>query len=114
MKTAGFEPAVFFGGVFLWTGPAGLRHRCARRMVQVQPFFAVPFGFAQLENGARLNADLRAFFLQRASEGAKYANPRPLTQPPRQTNQPRRRRPTVSPATPRWSAAHPHRSDLFP
>lgn len=49
-------------------------------MVQVQPFFAVPFGFAQLENCAQLNDDLRALFLQRASEGDKYANPRPLTQ----------------------------------
>jgi len=49
-------------------------------MVQVQPFFAVPFGFAQLENCASLNAALRALFLQRAAEGAKYANPRPLTQ----------------------------------
>jgi uncharacterized protein (TIGR02466 family) len=48
-------------------------------MVQVQPFFAVPFGFAQLENCAGLNAELRALFLQRAAEGAKYANPRPLT-----------------------------------
>ena len=34
-------------------------------MVQVQPFFAVPFGFAQLENCATLNADLRALFTQR-------------------------------------------------
>jgi uncharacterized protein (TIGR02466 family) len=49
-------------------------------MVQVQPFFAVPFGFAQLENCARLNADLRTLFLHRESEGARYANPRPLTQ----------------------------------
>ena len=49
-------------------------------VVQVQPFFAVPFGFAQLENCAALNAELRAFFLKRAAEGARYANPRPLTQ----------------------------------
>jgi uncharacterized protein (TIGR02466 family) len=49
-------------------------------MVQLQPFFAVPFGFAQLENCAELNADLRTLFLSRAAEGAKYANPRPLTQ----------------------------------
>ena len=49
-------------------------------MVQIQPFFAVPFGFAQLENCASLNAELRALFLRRAAEGAKYANPRPLTQ----------------------------------
>jgi uncharacterized protein (TIGR02466 family) len=49
-------------------------------MVQVQPFFAIPFGFAQLENCAALNGELRTLFLQRASAGAKYANPRPLTQ----------------------------------
>jgi uncharacterized protein (TIGR02466 family) len=49
-------------------------------MVQIQPFFAVPFGFAQLENCASLNGELRSLFLQRAAEGAKYANPRPLTQ----------------------------------
>ena len=49
-------------------------------MIQLQPFFAVPFGFAQLENCAALNAELRALFLQREAEGAKYANPRPFTQ----------------------------------
>lgn len=49
-------------------------------MIQVQPFFAVPFGFAQLENCASLNDELRALFLRRESEGARYANPRPLTQ----------------------------------
>jgi uncharacterized protein (TIGR02466 family) len=49
-------------------------------MVQLQSFFAVPFGFAQLENCAALNAELCAFFLNRAAEGATYANPRPLTQ----------------------------------
>jgi uncharacterized protein (TIGR02466 family) len=49
-------------------------------MVQVQPFFAVPFGFAQLENSAPLNAELRTLFLKRAAEGDRYANPRPLTQ----------------------------------
>jgi len=49
-------------------------------MVKVQPFFAVPFGFAQMQNCEQLNADLRAFFLKRAAEGAMYANPRPLTQ----------------------------------
>ncbi len=48
--------------------------------LQVQPFFAVPFGFAQLENCTGLNAELRALFLQRESQGARYANPRPLTQ----------------------------------
>ena len=49
-------------------------------MVQVQPFFAVPFGFAQLEQCATLNGELCALFRRRAAEGATYANPRPLTQ----------------------------------
>jgi uncharacterized protein (TIGR02466 family) len=49
-------------------------------MIQVQPFFAVPFGFAQLENCAQLNGQLRALCLARAGEGSKFANPRPLTQ----------------------------------
>jgi uncharacterized protein (TIGR02466 family) len=49
-------------------------------MVQIQPFFAVPFGFTKLEDCAKLNAELRALFLERESEGAKHANPRPLTQ----------------------------------
>jgi uncharacterized protein (TIGR02466 family) len=53
-------------------------------MIQVQPFFAVPYGFAKLENGDRLHAELRALFLKRAAEGARYANPRPLTQRNRQ------------------------------
>ena len=35
-------------------------------MVQIQPFFAVPFGFAQLENCASLNGELRSLFLRRA------------------------------------------------
>jgi len=49
-------------------------------MAQVVPFFAVPFGFAQLENSESLNRQLRDLFLRRAAEGARYANPRPLTQ----------------------------------
>jgi uncharacterized protein (TIGR02466 family) len=53
-------------------------------MIQVQPFFSVPFGFSRLENCAQLNNELRKLFLQRASDGAKYANPRPLTQRNRQ------------------------------
>jgi uncharacterized protein (TIGR02466 family) len=53
-------------------------------MIQVQPFFAVPFGFAKLENVDRLHEELRALFLRRAAEGATYANPRPLTQRNRQ------------------------------
>jgi uncharacterized protein (TIGR02466 family) len=49
-------------------------------LVEVTPFFAVPFGFAQLENGTTLNGELRELFLQRAAEGSRHANPRPLTQ----------------------------------
>ena len=49
-------------------------------MIEVTPFFAVPFGFATLENPAGLNAQLRELFLRRAAEGARYANRRPLTQ----------------------------------
>src|SRR5262245_51577900 len=80
MKAAGFVPAAFFfdGNCGLWHGGA------CRMVVQAQPFFAVPFGFAQLENCAALNAELRALFLTRAAEGAKYANPRPITQRNRQ------------------------------
>lgn len=71
-------PAVFFWRLDSGAGMRNLRGR--RMVVQVQPFFAVPFGFAQLENCAQLNAELRALFLQREAEGAMYANPRPLTQ----------------------------------
>lgn len=53
-------------------------------MIEVTPFFAVPFGFAKLENCTTLNGELRELFLQRASEGSRYANPRPLTQRNRQ------------------------------
>lgn len=49
-------------------------------MVQLTPFFAVPFGFAKYENSAALHAELIAVFRARAAEGARYANPRPLTQ----------------------------------
>lgn len=49
-------------------------------MVEVTPFFAVPFGFAKLENCATLNSELRELFLRRAAEGPRHANPRPLTQ----------------------------------
>ena len=49
-------------------------------MIEVTPFFAVPFGFATLENPAGLNGQLRELFLRRAAEGSRYANPRPLTQ----------------------------------
>ncbi len=53
-------------------------------MIEVTPFFAVPFGFAKLENAAGLNGELRELFLQRAALGSRYANPRPLTQRNRQ------------------------------
>jgi uncharacterized protein (TIGR02466 family) len=53
-------------------------------LIQVTPFFAVPFGFATLENCTALNGELRELFLRRESEGSRYANPRPLTQRNRQ------------------------------
>jgi hypothetical protein len=53
-------------------------------LVEVTPFFAVPFGFAKLENCTTLNTELRELFLRRAAEGSRYANPRPLTQRNRQ------------------------------
>lgn len=49
-------------------------------MLEVTPFFAVPFGFAKLENCSSLNTELCELFLRRATEGSRYANPRPLTQ----------------------------------
>ena len=53
-------------------------------MIEVTPFFAVPFGFAKLENCTALNGELRELFMRRAAEGSRYANPRPLTQRNRQ------------------------------
>ena len=53
-------------------------------MLEVVPFFAVPFGFAKLDNCDALNGELRQLFLRRAAEGAVYANPKPLTQRNRQ------------------------------
>lgn len=53
-------------------------------MIEVTPFFAVPFGFAKLENCAALNRELRELFMRRAAEGSRYANPRPRTQRNRQ------------------------------
>jgi uncharacterized protein (TIGR02466 family) len=49
-------------------------------LIEVTPFFAVPFGFAKFENCTALNSELRELFLQRAAQGSRYANPRPLTQ----------------------------------
>src|SRR2546430_13430994 len=48
-------------------------------MAEIAPFFAVPFGFARLDDCAPLNRQLRETFLQRAALGAAYANPRPIT-----------------------------------
>ena len=50
------------------------------RCVQPTPFFAIPFGFAKLEPAQPLNDELADLFRQRAAEGTRYANPRPLTQ----------------------------------
>jgi len=49
-------------------------------MLKIVPFFAVPFGFAKLENCEAVNAQLRDLFLRLADEGSRHANPRPLTQ----------------------------------
>jgi len=49
-------------------------------MPEVVPYFAVPFGFAKLENCDALNGQLHELFLRRAAEGSAYANPNPLTQ----------------------------------
>jgi hypothetical protein len=49
-------------------------------MAEILPFFAVPFGFAKLDNCGPLNQDLRTLFLTRSAEGGEHANPRPLTQ----------------------------------
>jgi uncharacterized protein (TIGR02466 family) len=63
--------------------PGGQRRKCAG-LIEVTPFFAVPFGFAKLESCTILNGELRALFLRRAAEGSCYANPRPLTHRNRQ------------------------------
>ena len=49
-------------------------------MAEIQPLFAVPFGFAKYPNPEKLNDTLRALFIAREGEGKKHANPRPLTQ----------------------------------
>jgi uncharacterized protein (TIGR02466 family) len=48
-------------------------------MAQIIPHFAAPFAFEQHPNASALNADLRALFLKRETEGSKYANPNPYT-----------------------------------
>lgn len=49
-------------------------------MPEIVPFFAVPFGFAKLDDCAALNQELRDLFFARSAEGERHANPRPLTQ----------------------------------
>lgn len=49
-------------------------------MLEVTPFFAVPFGTCRYERAAVLNGPLRERLLSWAREGASQANPRPLTQ----------------------------------
>jgi hypothetical protein len=46
-------------------------------MAEILPFFAVPFGFAKLDDCGPLNQELRALFLARSAEGGEHANPRP-------------------------------------
>jgi uncharacterized protein (TIGR02466 family) len=48
-------------------------------MLQIRALFPVPFGFEQHPNPGPLNAALRALFLAREKEGARYANPGPIT-----------------------------------
>jgi uncharacterized protein (TIGR02466 family) len=48
-------------------------------MLQIQPGFAVPLGFGQLQDSAQLNSALKALFLKRETEGARWANPNPYT-----------------------------------
>src|SRR5690606_4094027 len=50
------------------------------RVVQITPFFAVPFGFVRRTGNPALDESLRTLFLAREAEGVRYANPRPLTQ----------------------------------
>lgn len=48
-------------------------------MPSTTPLFAVPFAFAQHPQPGPLNAALRALFLAREAEGARFANPNPYT-----------------------------------
>jgi uncharacterized protein (TIGR02466 family) len=48
-------------------------------MLQIVPHFAAPFAFAQYPDPVELNQSLKALFLMREAEGAKYANPNPYT-----------------------------------
>lgn len=48
-------------------------------MPDIQPLFAVPFGFANHPSPGDMNARLRELFIAREKEGSRYANPRPFT-----------------------------------
>ena len=47
-------------------------------MVQLAPLFAVPFGYANIEDSAALNTQLRDLFLRCAADGTHYVHPRAL------------------------------------
>lgn len=47
--------------------------------MRIQGMFPVPFAFDRHADPQRLNAALRALFLAREAEGARYANPTPFT-----------------------------------
>jgi hypothetical protein len=78
-ENGGLRPAVFFSAAEA-LGSDAVVSASVSAMLQIVPFFAVPFGFARLENCAAVNAQLRELFLQRATEGTRHANPRPYTQ----------------------------------
>lgn len=48
-------------------------------MLQIKGLFPVPFGYDQHPDPERLNAALRRLFLEREMEGARHANPGPIT-----------------------------------
>jgi len=48
-------------------------------MAHISPLFAIPTAAAQMPDAEALNAELRALFLERETQGAKYANPNPYT-----------------------------------
>lgn len=48
-------------------------------MLQINPGFAVPLGFARLEGASALNDALRSLFLAREKDGPRWANPNPYT-----------------------------------
>lgn len=48
-------------------------------MAQIHPVFAVPFGFAGRDRDDGLNQELRALFIERENQGARFSNPSPYT-----------------------------------